>query len=910
MQNTVWTDNDIGYEYPAFSPLRTFNVPGINRDNVCALWEEQPRVELLGGQAELERASSTSGERRDSESAEQLQEDPMLLQHSFPYYDTWSLYETLDQDFCSEFGYVYALLQLGLRQSLSKITPVYVLRSLQRWFFFPFLTRADWYSSVTDNGFMAAGEVAFSAKTGSAQIETDVEQEQLTHLSQQASSLGRAEPLPPDEGRQVGDEPPCTLEHLTERVLYNGGAPVKNDYCLTLNQWRDHEDVLQEAEPANREAKELVVQEKVEYMDHKHKEKQQKSTFTATRSRRRRNSLLPSDYSPALRYVQDPSRLRRIRAQLAVKLGLENEQAAPPMLGSERSRSVLFFYSLEVWFWIAVMQEREFREVADSLDVDFHMRTEWRSFNKDGSTNPAEALKVLAEEADVSRVAMKLKPGTTGLEQEAGKKEGGSTMKMVEIADTITNSETIEANPNAAPLSLTATSGGGAAPEKNNATTLGEQLTGEERHALLQLMRGMHQLCDAFQFPYLLSSGTLLGALRHHSLIPWTGDAEVSMDYSYFPFAFNVALLQSVFLADEDHAPENKLARLVNLLGEWAVQDSSLRTALDIFSNQKMVLQMYARRALSLKFFYSDAQKFSDPVPGFSYRFPYLDLHPNYFDETSQEVGYTSYLFGYRFPLNWVYPRKVAYIEGQPFFVWADSEKVIAALYKGNALRECRGHHLHHRGIQMDRARQKKVYNCTQLPQTAVATVRDMGFKMLLKREVLEDYAARVWVMEKTSNKNIQGDETAIAGSAQAEEDVEADFFASDDRTPNDRGDRGQVSSARATTREEMEMLQDKNDKFKQADVPTISFALDRCDSMRWEGEILYQLCFVEVHQEEQLYHKKMKKRVWSRTSIRSKQPTVVLHLERLTGAHLQVLREKHSTQIGDILLTVQDMIE
>ncbi|CAD7959595.1 unnamed protein product, partial [Amoebophrya sp. A25] len=72
-----------------------------------------------------------------------------------------------------------------------------------------------------------------------------------------------------------------------------------------------------------------------------------------------------------------------------------------------------------------------------------------------------------------------------------------------------------------------------------------EQVSNAERGALHALLRGIHHLCECFGIPYMVAQGTLLGAMRHHSLVPWTGDAEVAVDYSYIPYLFVLSLLQT-----------------------------------------------------------------------------------------------------------------------------------------------------------------------------------------------------------------------------------------------------------------------------------------------------------------------------------------------------------------------------
>ena len=72
-------------------------------------------------------------------------------QHSFPYHDSSAFYRILARDFCGEFLFLYAFMQLGMFAGYSQITPGFVVRWLQRWFTYPKLTELDHYASNTDN---------------------------------------------------------------------------------------------------------------------------------------------------------------------------------------------------------------------------------------------------------------------------------------------------------------------------------------------------------------------------------------------------------------------------------------------------------------------------------------------------------------------------------------------------------------------------------------------------------------------------------------------------------------------------------------------------------------------------------------------------------------------------------------
>ena len=74
----------------------------------------------------------------------------------------------------------------------------------------------------------------------------------------------------------------------------------------------------------------------------------------------------------------------------------------------------------------------------------------------------------------------------------------------------------------------------------------------------LEILKEVKRICEEHQITYYLSSGTLLGAVRHQGFIPWDDDIDIEMpypDYLRFIKIAQSALGKDYYLQNEDTEP-------------------------------------------------------------------------------------------------------------------------------------------------------------------------------------------------------------------------------------------------------------------------------------------------------------------------------------------------------------------
>lgn len=79
----------------------------------------------------------------------------------------------------------------------------------------------------------------------------------------------------------------------------------------------------------------------------------------------------------------------------------------------------------------------------------------------------------------------------------------------------------------------------------------------EKQQIILEIMKEIDRFCRANDIRYTLSSGTLLGAVRHGGFIPWDDDADIFMlreDFERFVSSFTSERFKLVYNADPSRA--------------------------------------------------------------------------------------------------------------------------------------------------------------------------------------------------------------------------------------------------------------------------------------------------------------------------------------------------------------------
>ena len=75
---------------------------------------------------------------------------------------------------------------------------------------------------------------------------------------------------------------------------------------------------------------------------------------------------------------------------------------------------------------------------------------------------------------------------------------------------------------------------------------------------LLEMAKSVHAILDAHGIPYMISYGTLLGAVRHHGFIPWDDDFDIFLFSETYDQAINVLsaeLPNTYFVENEKSEP-------------------------------------------------------------------------------------------------------------------------------------------------------------------------------------------------------------------------------------------------------------------------------------------------------------------------------------------------------------------
>lgn len=78
--------------------------------------------------------------------------------------------------------------------------------------------------------------------------------------------------------------------------------------------------------------------------------------------------------------------------------------------------------------------------------------------------------------------------------------------------------------------------------------------------AILMIAKDIEAICDKYNIPYFISSGTMLGAIRHKGFIPWDDDFDIGMkrrEYDRFIEICKREMDQNKYFIQDEYTEEN-----------------------------------------------------------------------------------------------------------------------------------------------------------------------------------------------------------------------------------------------------------------------------------------------------------------------------------------------------------------